>query len=722
MFMKKIRFTVFSKIILGVTATTVSILLAFGAIIYAKMRVIDKNAFENSFKNIISEVDVAIENYFESFDTFSNAFAKIELIKRADDSITSYVNMSDPSGKIPVNPENFGAYERAVYELEKTFTEEKPEITGISVSLESTGGYVRYPVEPRPNGYDARTRSWYKNAKNNNGKTFISDVYTTALGGRVIVASKFFNDENGHPRGVVATDIKFDYLDSLMKAFKKNETDLAFLILDKSGNIVLNQLDSGTEFQKIDVLDIKQLNNFKHGDRITFTSSYKGIAYEFSSISSENKYVGLDYIVAAPLDYINKANRTVLSVIVFVALISIIISILVAFVLAKSVTNPLNSTVRLLKDISEGDGDLTKRLPQTGNDELTDLSVYFNKTMEKISTLIESIKKESAIMDNVASNLSENMNETTSAVHKIDENVITIKNQIGVQRSDVAQTSGKMKRITQNLEKLHLNIENQAHSVSQGSSAIEEMVANIQSVTDILGKNARSVKELTDSAEKGREVVRKTVTLADKIFENSDGLMEASNIITNIANQTNLLAMNAAIEASHAGESGKGFAVVSGEIRKLAEDSNVQGKRISDALTDLKDLIADISHSSKDIKDQFEKIFENTQEVSEQEAVIKAAMDEQSTGSQQILNVIHDINSMTDEVKSGISEMNKDGQSVLVEMEGLASVSVDISNNMDSISSEISEITNSVTDVNSQAKTNRDSIVHVSNEINKFRV
>lgn len=722
MFMKKIRFTVFSKIILGVTATTVSILLAFGAIIYAKMRVIDKKAFENSFKNIISEVDVAIENYFESFDTFSNAFSKIELIKRADDSITSYVNLSDPSGKIPVNPENFGAYERAVYELEKTFTEEKPEITGISVSLESTGGYVRYPVEPRPNGYDARTRSWYKNAKNNNGKTFISDVYTTALGGRVIVASKFFNDENGHPRGVVATDIKFDYLDSLMKAFKKNETDLAFLILDKSGNIVLNQLDSGTEFQKIDVLDIKQLNNFKHGDRLTFTSSYKGIAYEFSSIPSENKYVGLDYIVAAPLDYINKANRTVLSVIVFVALISIIISVLVAFVLAKSVTNPLNSTVRLLKDISEGDGDLTKRLPQTGNDELTELSVYFNKTMEKISTLIESIKKESAIMDNVASNLSENMNETTSAVHKIDANVITIKNQIGVQRSDVAQTSGKMKRITQNLEKLHLNIENQAHSVSQGSSAIEEMVANIQSVTDILGKNARSVKELTDSAEKGREVVRKTVTLADKIFENSDGLMEASNIITNIANQTNLLAMNAAIEASHAGESGKGFAVVSGEIRKLAEDSNVQGKRISDALADLKDLIADISHSSKDIKDQFEKIFENTQEVSEQESVIKAAMDEQSTGSQQILNVIHDINSMTDEVKSGISEMNKDGQSVLVEMEGLASVSVDISNNMDSISSEISEITNSVTDVNSQAKTNRDSIVHVSNEINKFRV
>lgn len=208
--------------------------MGFGAIVYGKMKKIDKEAFESSFMNIISEVDVAIENYFESFDTFSNAFAKIELIREPNDSITSYVDKTDPSGKIPVDPDRFGSYEHSVYELAKTFTEEKPEITGISISLDSNGAYVRYPVEPRPNNYDARTRSWYKNAKNNNGKTFISNVYTTALGGRVIVASKFFNDSNGNPRGVVATDIKFDYLDSLMKAFRKNNTELSFLILDSS--------------------------------------------------------------------------------------------------------------------------------------------------------------------------------------------------------------------------------------------------------------------------------------------------------------------------------------------------------------------------------------------------------------------------------------------------------------------------------------------------------
>lgn len=720
--MKKFRVTVFSKIIFGVTATTIILLLAFGAIIYSKMKTIDKEAFENSFKNIISEVDVAIENYFESFDTFSNSFARIELVSRPDDSITSYVDKSDPSGKIPVDPEKFGSYERSVYELCKTFTEEKPEITGISISLDSNGAYVRYPHEPRPNGYDARTRSWYKNAKNNNGKTFISNVYTTALGGRVIVASKFFNDTNGKPRGVVATDIKFDYLDSLMKAFKKNKTDLSFIILDNSGNIVLNQLDPETEFTKLETLQLKQLENFKHGDRITFVASYKGIDYEFSSISSENKYVGLDYLVAAPLSYINRANNIVLSVIIVVLIFSIIICSLGAFFLAKKITMPLNSSVSILKDISEGDGDLTERLPMHGNDELSDLAFYFNKTIEKISKLVGSIKKESEVMDSVGSDLSINMNETTGAVQKIDENVILIKNQIGIQKTDVAQTSEMMKRISENIEMLSSNIDAQSLSVSQGSSAIEEMVANIRSVTNILDKNALSVKELTDSAEKGREVVRKTVELTDKIFEDSDGLLEASNVITNIATQTNLLAMNAAIEAAHAGEVGKGFAVVAGEIRKLAEDSNVQGKKISDALSSLKNLISDVSTSSRHIRDQFEKIFSNTQEVSSKESVIKSAMDEQTAGSQQILNVIHDINSHTDSVKNGITEMSKDGHSALVEIEKLAGVSVEIAGNMDKISSEISEITNSVSDVNELSQRNKDSIGKVTTEINKFKI
>ncbi len=720
--MNKIRFTISKKIILGVTATTVLILLSFGTVIYSRMKKIDKEAFENSFMNIISEVDVAIENYFESFDTFSNAFAKIELIRKADNSITSYVNKEDPSGKIPVDPNKFGSYERSVYELAKTFTEEKPEITGISISLEANGGYVRYPVEPRPNNYDARTRSWYKNAKNNNGKTFISNVYATAVGTRVIVASKFFEDENGNPRGVVATDIKFDYLDSLMRAFKKNETDLSFIILDNAGNVILNQLDPETEFKKVETLNIEELNEFKHGTKKTFIREYHGVEYEFSSVPSDNAYVQLDYIVAAPLEYINKANGVVLSTILVIVLISILVSVLVAVFLAKMITNPLNSSVNLLKDISEGDGDLTKRLPLHGNDELTDLAVYFNKTIEKISELVRSIKNESTVMDSVASNLSTNMSETTDAVQKIDENVGVIKNQIGSQRSDVSQTSDKMRRISGNIEKLSANIADQALSVAQGSSAIEEMVANIRSVTDILNKNALSVRELTGSAEKGREVVRKTVELTEEIVRKSDGLLEASNVISNIATQTNVLAMNAAIEASHAGEVGKGFAVVSGEIRKLAEDSNTQGKKITDALVGLKDLISEIAVASKEIKDQFEKIFGNTQEVSEQETVIKSAMDEQTAGSQQVLNVIHDINSLTSDVKNGIEEMNRDGQSILEEMERLATTSVNISSNMDKISSEISEITDSVSDVNEQAYKNKDSINHVTNEINKFKI
>ena len=147
-----------------------------------------------------------------------------------------------------------------------------------------------------------------------------------------------------------------------------------------------------------------------------------------------------------------------------------------------------------------------------------------------------------------------------------------------------------------------------------------------------------------------------------------------------------------------------------------------QGKKISDALSSLKNLISDVSMSSRHIRDQFEKIFSNTQEVSSKESVIKSAMDEQTAGSQQILNVIHDINSHTDSVKNGITEMSKDGHNALVEIEKLAGVSVEIAGNMDKISSEISEITNSVSDVNELSQRNKDSIGKVTTEINKFKI
>ncbi len=247
------------------------------------------------------------------------------------------------------------------------------------------------------------------------------------------------------------------------------------------------------------------------------------------------------------------------------------------------------------------------------------------------------------------------------------------------------------------------------------------MVANIRSVTQILGSNAHTVQELTEAADLGREKVEASVEMTKRIAVDSESLLEASSVIQNIANQTNLLAMNAAIEAAHAGEAGKGFAVVADEIRKLAEDSNSQGKTISSSLQNLKNMIIEVSAGAETIRNQFETIFGLTSTVREQESVIKNAMEEQNSGGTQVLEAIRQINDITGEVKGGSEQMRRGSQEILDEMERLASVTREISQSMTEMTQGVSEISGALQEVNQVAVQNKESVSIVVGELGKFK-
>jgi methyl-accepting chemotaxis protein len=415
---------------------------------------------------------------------------------------------------------------------------------------------------------------------------------------------------------------------------------------------------------------------------------------------------------------VNRLTR--IAVIIIVAAIAI--GMAITFVVAGTIANPIIKVALTLKDISEGEGDLTKSISYRSKDEIGDLARYFNQTLEKIRNLIVTIKHQAVALFDIGNELASNMTETAAAINQITANVQSVKGRVINQSASVTETNATMEQITINIDKLNEHIEHQTASVAQSSSAIEEMLANIQSVTHTLVKNTNNVKDLTAASEVGRTGLQEVATNIQEIARESEGLLEINAVMENIASQTNLLSMNAAREAAHAGEAGKGFAVVADEIRKLAESSGEQSKTISTVLKKIKDSIDKITRSTDEVLNKFEAIDLGVRTVSDQEENIRNAMEEQSAGSQQILEAIGQLNEITQMVKGSSMEMLEGSKEVIQEGKNLEGVTQEITNGMNEMAAGADQINIAVAEVNTISGENKQNIDVLVREVTRFKV
>ena len=578
--------------------------------------------------------------------------------------------------------------------------------------------------------FDVSGQKWFQESQGGSKKYFSEPFNDIETGQLIIQAVVPIMGENNTVKDVLAAVLDGYTLSNMVDPIKVGKTGGCFILSQSGVNIANRNRDlvekkfNAIESAKTDkslVTAAAMIEEILKSDA-TEIKYYNFMGSRNIASAAVMKTTGWNVVIEAPVKEFLGTIDTVRTGIIITALLILITSLVIVSLATHRIVKPISRTANVLCDIAQGEGDLTVRLPVQGNDEITDLSEYFNETIKKIGISIQQIGTNSNTMEEIGNELASNMTETAGAVHEISANIDGVKQQAMTQAASVTETAATIEEIVRTIKQLNTNIETQAASVAQSSSSIEEMVANIASIGQTLGKTDEAIKSLTTATGDGKATLVNSNTVTQKIAEESGSLMEASSVIQHIASQTNLLAMNAAIEAAHAGEAGKGFAVVADEIRKLAEESSMQGKAITATLKTLSGEIEMLSASSKTVEEKFNTIFALAEQVKEMSALLTESMREQEHGSREVLTAIKSINTVTVEVQAGSEEMLKGGESVAEEMQKLDSLTRVITESMNAMASGAVQINNAIQEVNEMTQKNKQSIEALAFEVSKFKV